>query len=167
MLNTAQYLLDRLFLRIKSPDLQRQVGALPYAIINDRVAFLIITSRRSGRWIYPKGSTIEGQRPWETAAQEAHEEAGVSGNIAETPIGSYRTIKTGSIRRHVAEVDLYPLCVTNQFEEWPEKEARHRHWVLLTEAKRLLSDPILVELTVKLSRNLVATGQPASAFIRK
>ncbi len=167
MQNYAQYMLDRLFLRMRSRDLLRQVGALPYAMIGDRVAFLIITSRRSGRWIYPKGSIIDGQQPWETAAQEALEEAGVSGNIADAPIGSYRTIKKGSIRRHVAEVDLYPLCVTKQFEKWPEMGARHRHWVLLTEAKRLLSDPVLVELTVKLSRHLVTTGQPASELIRK
>lgn len=159
MQNFPQYLLDRLILRVKSPDLMRQVGALPYAVVDDRVAFLLVTSRRSGRWIYPKGSTVEGREHHATAAQEAFEEAGVEGEIAPVPIGTYRTIKKG-LRRHVVEVDLFPLRVTRQHDEWPEMAARHRHWVLLTEAKRLLADPSLADLTVKLSRQVMGS-QPA------
>ena len=49
------------FLRGWSPKAEivpalRQSGALPYAIVNDRVVFLLVTSRRTGRWIFPKGS---------------------------------------------------------------------------------------------------------------
>lgn len=157
MQNYSQQILDRITLRFKSPDLMRQVAALPYAVVEDRVAFLLITSRRTGRWIYPKGSVIDGLERWETAAQEAFEEAGVSGDIAREPIGAYRAIKTAGLRRHVVEVDLYPLRVSEQHDTWPEMQGRHRHWVLLPEAKRLLSDPALADLTVKLGRSLMSS----------
>jgi 8-oxo-dGTP pyrophosphatase MutT (NUDIX family) len=158
MQSYPQYFLDRLYLRLRTPHATRQVAALPYKVIEGRVAFLLVTSRRSGRWIFPKGSPIEGLQPWEAAAQEALEEAGVEGEMETRPLGTYRTIKKGGIRRLVVEVDLYPMRVTTQHAEWPEKGSRHRHWVLLPEAKRLLNDPVVADLTVKLSRRLLRAG---------
>lgn len=168
MPNLPQYVLDRIYLRLRAPHQTHQVAAMPYTVIEGRVAFLLITSRRSGRWIFPKGSPIEGLQPWQTAAQEALEEAGVEGVVEQRPIGSYRTIKKGGLRRSVVEVDLYPMRVTRQLDEWQEKESRHRHWVLLPEAKRLLSDPVLADLAVKLSRRIVAAqSQPVKELIKK
>ena len=163
MRSYSQYILDRIFLRVRSPDLTRQVAALPYAVLDGRVAFLLITSRRSGRWIFPKGSVIEGKTPWESAQQEALEEGGVEGEIDCTPIGTYRTIKKGSIARKVVEVDLYPMRVTHQHETWPEQANRKRHWVLLREARRLLQDPVLAGLTTELSRRVLFADAPAGS----
>ncbi len=163
MRSYSQYILDRIFLRVRTPDLTRQVAALPYAVLDGRVAFLLITSRRSGRWIFPKGSVIEGKTPWESAQQEALEEGGVEGEIDSTPIGTYRTIKKGSIARKVVEVDLYPMRVTHQHETWPEQANRQRHWVLLREAKRLLHDPVLAGLATELSRRVLFTGAQAGS----
>lgn len=160
-----QDLMDRLFLRLRPPNRTKQVGALPYAIVDDRVAFLLVTSRRTGRWIYPKGSLIPGKTPWQSAAQEAFEEAGVEGIVEDVPIGTYRTIKKGGLARQIVEVDLYPLRVTQQHEEWAEKGKRHRHWVLVREARRLLNDPALGDLTLKLSRHLLAKHQRGMARI--
>lgn len=159
----SQYILDRIFLRVRSPGLIRQVAALPYAVLDGRVAFLLITSRRSGRWIFPKGSVIEGKTPWESAQQEALEEGGVEGEIDLTPIGTYRTIKKGSIARKVVEVDLYPMRVTRQNDTWPEQANRQRHWVLLREAKRLLHDPVLADLTTELSRRVLFLDAPTGS----
>lgn len=167
MLNPFQYLADWLTLRLRPPDRMRQVAALPYALVDGRVTFLLVTSRRTGRWIYPKGSMIEGRTAAESAAQEAYEEAGVEGVIAEEPIGTYRTIKKGGLARHVVEVDLYPLLVTRQLDSWPEMDRRHRHWVAIREARRLLNDPMLNELTAKLNRQLVGTPQRGMARMRK
>ncbi len=160
MPNLAQYVLDRLILRLRTPDEAKQVAALPYTIVDGRVVFLLVTSRRSGRWIVPKGSVIEGESPERSAAIEALEEAGVEGVIDGQPIGSYRTIKKGSMTRHVVEVDLYPLRVTKQHDTWLEQGNRHRHWVLLREAKRLLSDSDLAALVTDLSRRVLAANQP-------
>ncbi len=156
---------DRLLLRVGEPEAARQAGAIPYTVVQGQVVFLIITSRRSGRWIFPKGAPIEGLQPWEVAAREAFEEAGIEGEVETQPIGSYRTMKMFAIRRAVIEVQLYPLRLTCQHDDWPEKKLRHRHWVILPEATRLLSEPRLAELAALLSRRVLAQPQPEVARI--
>lgn len=130
----------------------RQVGAIPYTLVDGRAVYLIITSRRTGRWIFPKGDPMEDREPWEAAAQEAFEEAGIRGTIDQQPIGSYVTVKTSDLRRRVLTVDLYPLHMTEQLEDWPEKGQRQRHWVTLADARRLLSDARLAELVEALDK---------------
>jgi 8-oxo-dGTP pyrophosphatase MutT (NUDIX family) len=120
----------------------RQAGAIPYTIVDGRAVFLLITSRRSGRWIFPKGAPIEGHQPWQVAAREAYEEAGIEGEIEPVSIGSYRTLKR-TIPPAFIDVDMYALRMVRQLDDWPERGKRHRHWVILPEAKRLLSDPKL------------------------
>jgi 8-oxo-dGTP pyrophosphatase MutT (NUDIX family) len=138
----------------------RQAGAIPYAVVQGQVVFLLITSRRTGRWIFPKGALVEGLEPWQVAAFEALEEAGVEGDVDTRPIGSYRTMKTLAVRRTVIEVDMYALRVTSQLDDWAEKKSRHRHWVILPEAKRLLAEPRLADLASELSRRILAADQP-------
>jgi 8-oxo-dGTP pyrophosphatase MutT (NUDIX family) len=162
MLRFAQNLFDRLMLRLRPPDAQRQVGALPYKVVDGRVTFLLVTSRRSGRWIVPKGSLIKDETAFRSAEIEALEEAGVEGVIDRTPIGSYRTVKKGGIASHVVEVDLYPLRVTKQHDSWLEKGKRHRLWVSLNKAKRLLSDPVLAHLVTELNRRILGDSPTAS-----
>jgi 8-oxo-dGTP pyrophosphatase MutT (NUDIX family) len=157
---------DRLLLLASSDSAVRQAGAIPYTIVQGQVVFLLITSRRSGRWIFPKGELIEGMTPWALAAHEAFEEAGVTGEVDTKPVGSYRTMKTLSIRRQPIVVDLYPLRVEEQLAEWPEKGQRHRHWAILPEAKRLLSEAKLAEMAARLSRSLTPAPQPATALMK-
>jgi 8-oxo-dGTP pyrophosphatase MutT (NUDIX family) len=144
------------------PVAARQSGAIPYTIVDGEPVFLIITSRRTGRWIFPKGAPIDGMAPWEVAAHEALEEAGVEGEIETQPIGSYRTTKIVDLRSTSIEVDLYPLRVLSQHDDWLEKDHRRRQWALLPEAERLLSDPRLVELATLVSRRIAAPAQPAA-----
>ncbi|OYW54325.1 MAG: hypothetical protein B7Y80_10300 [Hyphomicrobium sp. 32-62-53] len=165
MPNLAQYVLDRLVLKLRPPDATRQVAALPYTVIDGRVVFLLVTSRRSGRWIVPKGSLVPGETPRRSAEIEAFEEAGVEGVADAEPIGSYRTIKKGGMTRRVVEVDLYPLRVTKQHDTWMEQDRRHRHWVLLREAKRLLSDREVGEFATAMSRREMARNQPMAQRI--
>jgi 8-oxo-dGTP pyrophosphatase MutT (NUDIX family) len=162
-----QHWTDWLALRTGRPDAARQVGAIPFTVVQGQAVFLIITSRRSGRWIFPKGAPIEGLSPWQVAMHEAFEEAGVEGRVDTQPIGFYRTMKTLAIRRSVIEVDMYPLRVTRQLDEWPEMKSRHRHWVILPEARRLLSEPRLAELASALSRRVLAQRQPVMEYINR
>lgn len=159
--NMARYWADRLVLRGGDPGAARQAGAIPYTVVAGQVVFLLVTSRGTGRWIFPKGDLMEGLEPWEAAAQEALEEAGVVGEIDRHPVGRYRTLKTLAIRRKVIEVEMYPLRVTGQHDDWTEKQYRHRHWAILPEAKRLLSDPQAAALALKLSQRVGKTPQPA------
>ena len=143
----------------------RQFGAIPYTVIESRAVFLLITSRRTGRWIFPKGGAIAGKEPWEVAAHEAYEEAGIEGQMETIPLGTYRDIKGAGIRRLTIEVELYPLRMVRQLDTWPEQGERQRHWVILPEAKRLLANARLAELAASLDRRLSAADQPATAPI--
>jgi 8-oxo-dGTP pyrophosphatase MutT (NUDIX family) len=162
--NALQDFRDRLTARAGAHKARPQAGAIPYTVVQDQTVFLLITSRRTGRWIFPKGALDEGETPWELAAEEAFEEAGVRGTIEQTPIGSYRTMKTLSLSRQPIIVDLYPLRVEHQFDNWPEKGQRHRHWAILPEAKRLLSNARLAELAAAIARREPA-DQPSIRFI--
>lgn len=122
-----------------------QAGAIPYTVVKGTPVFLLITSRGTGRWIFPKGALIDGYELWQVAAREAFEEAGVEGDVETVPVGSYRGLK-GSIRTAPIEVQMFPLRVARQLDDWPEKQRRHRHWVMLPEARRLLSEPELVDM---------------------
>ncbi len=134
---------------VETPSALRQAGALPYALVDGRMAFLLVTSRRSGKWIFPKGAIEPGFTPWDSAANEALEEAGVSGEIEQSPVGSYRA-SIGNDGVTLVDVDLYPLLVTQQHEHWREDQQRMRHWVTLSEAKRLLADRSLGRLAAAL-----------------
>jgi 8-oxo-dGTP pyrophosphatase MutT (NUDIX family) len=130
----------------------RQSGALPYAVVENRVVFLLVTSRRTGRWIFPKGSISVGMTAWDSAAKEAMEEAGVTGQVATEAIGSYHNSDKGTL----VQVDLYPLRVEAQMDDWDEKDQRLRHWVLLAEARRLLANRSLARIVETLDRQLTA-----------
>lgn len=133
----------------------RQAGALPYSIVEGRMAFLLITSRRSGKWIFPKGAIEPGMTPWESAAHEALEEAGVTGDISQSVVGSYRA-SAGADGSVLLDVDLFPLRVTQQLDIYKEKGQRMRHWATLSEAKRLLADPVLGRLAMRLHAQHIA-----------
>lgn len=148
------------FLRHWNPKVEpvaglRQSGALPYSVIEGRAVFLLITSRRTGRWIFPKGGIEPGMTPWDSAALEALEEAGVSGQIATEPVGSYRS-SASTDGAGLVDVDLYPLRVDTQLGVWKEMDQRLRHWAVLPEARRLLNDRALSRLAVKLREQLRA-----------
>jgi 8-oxo-dGTP pyrophosphatase MutT (NUDIX family) len=126
----------------------RQYGALPYTLVKGQVVVLLVTSRGTGRWIFPKGGAMEGLTPAQVAAAEAREEAGVEGSVAEQPIGTYRTSKGSGLRKIPIQVDLYPLKVDRQLDKWKEKGERYRHWVIPAEAKRLLANREMSDLVL-------------------
>jgi 8-oxo-dGTP pyrophosphatase MutT (NUDIX family) len=131
----------------------RQSGALPYSVVDGRVVFMLITSRRNGRWLFPKGDLEPGLTAWESAALEAQEEAGVTGEIWHTPIGCYRASASAD-GSTLVDVDIFPLRVDAQLDEWKEMDQRLRHWAVLSEAKRLLNDRHLSRLAAKLQAQL-------------
>ncbi len=138
--------------------MERQSGAIPYAVVEGIPTFLLVTSRRSGRWIFPKGKVPSGLTPAQSAAREAFEEAGVEGDVDEAPIGSYRSWKIRGIRRYAIEIDMYPLLVLNQQVEWQEQGQRHRHWATLVEARRLITQRSLRDVVAALDARARAAG---------
>ncbi|MGV3651832.1 MAG: NUDIX hydrolase [Devosia sp.] len=140
-----------------------QFGALPYTVRDGQLIVLLVTSRGRGKWIFPKGGHIVGMTPWESAAREAYEEAGVEGEIEQVPIGSYFLPVTAE-RPKPVEVQIFPLRVTHQREDWKEQGQRYRHWAVLAEARRLITHDGLADVAVALAQRELGRGraQPAN-----
>ena len=113
----------------------RQAAALPYRRRQGKLEILLITSRETRRWIIPKGKIDPGMSRRQAAAQEALEEAGVIGEIADKSLGSFVYAKrraTGLIE--MIEADVFALAVTGELSEWQESHQRERRWFVPTAA---------------------------------
>lgn len=123
----------------------RQVAALCYREQDGGKEILMVTSRRSGRWIIPKGWPIDGLGFPDAALYEAWEEAGVKrGRIAGAASGSYRyrkRLQNGAERPCL--VDVFPVEVDAMAGVFPESEVRQRRWVPRDEAANLVREPAL------------------------
>jgi 8-oxo-dGTP pyrophosphatase MutT (NUDIX family) len=137
------------------PGARAQVAALPVMMGDDGVArVLLLTSRESRRWVIPKGWPMKGRKPHEAAAQEALDEAGVTGHAGKKPIGAYTYFKRQQAHFDVCEVAVYLLRVEKQRKTWREKGQRETHWFTLDEAANLVQEPGLKCLL----RTLAQTG---------
>ena len=129
----------------------QQVAALPYRIFPEGSPsaqfVLLVTSRQTGRWVVPKGNLMVGKAAHEAAAIEAEEEAGVIGIISPLSVGQFRYQKLlaggGSV---IAEVELFPLAVTNVRKKWIEMDQRKRRWFAIGEAAAAVDEVELGEL---------------------
>ncbi|MBT5415073.1 MAG: NUDIX hydrolase [Rhodospirillaceae bacterium] len=125
----------------------RQVAALPFIDIGSRIEVLLVTSRRSGNWIVPKGWPSGALSMPQAAAREAEEEAGVLGEIHPEPLGTYRYTKRMAGGYQIAcEVYVYPLAVTLHRTDWQEKADRTMRWVDLPDAPGLVVEKGLMRL---------------------
>ncbi|HSM95612.1 MAG TPA: NUDIX hydrolase [Rhizomicrobium sp.] len=124
-----------------------QYAALPYRETVNGLEFLLITTRRTRRWIVPKGWPMDGHAPHAAAAREALEEAGVSGEVSEKPIGSYRYFKERKSGETVpCKVEVFALRVKQQRKSWMEKDLRELRWCSLNEALACVGEPGLRQL---------------------
>ncbi|WP_188659453.1 DUF47 family protein [Sphingomonas metalli] len=125
----------------------RQVGALPYRIDEDGAAeVMLVTSRDTRRWVVPKGNAELGLSPHESAALEAWEEAGVRGFPCAHPLGDYVYDKRRRSGVRAARVTLFPLAVTQQADEFPERHERVTRWFPVAEAAAAVDEPDLSAL---------------------
>jgi predicted phosphate transport protein (TIGR00153 family) len=129
----------------------RQVAALPYrteGLAPDAgVRVLLVTSRGTGRWVLPKGNFGNRIAPHVAAAREAEEEAGVLGAVCPVALGSYRYRKLRSTGASLmADVDVFPLAVTQEMDAWAEQHERERRWFTLQDAAHAVDEPDLREL---------------------
>ncbi len=130
-------------------DLRTQFAALCYRVKNDKLQFCLITSRRSGRWIVPKGWPMNGQTPMDAAATEAYEEAGVRGKILPRPIGVFSYYKVRSEDELPCIAVVYPLRVKKVLRTWPERKERTRKWVSRKKAAAMVDDVELGQIILR------------------
>lgn len=124
----------------------RQSAALPYRERGNDLEVLLVTSRKGKRWILPKGIVEPGFTARASAAKEALEEAGVVGDMASEPLGSYRYRKWGG----TCHVDVYPLRVTSEMGDWSESGFRRRRWRPLATSLRTVDHAGLREVIARL-----------------
>jgi uncharacterized protein len=105
---------------------------------------MLVTSRETKRWVLPKGNLITGLTPHAAAAHEAEEEAGVQGLACPTALGTYRYRKTKkSGAALMVEVDVFPIMITCELDEWEEQLVRERRWFALDDAANAVDEPDL------------------------
>ena len=117
----------------------RQIAVLPYrfggAEKDGPTEILLVTSRGTGRWVIPKGNPLSGLDRHASAAVEAEEEAGVVGAVCPTSIGRYQYRKRRANGAAIMyDVEVFPLAVTRELDEWKEMDERERRWFTLDQA---------------------------------
>ncbi|WP_026363110.1 NUDIX hydrolase [Methylopila sp. M107] len=141
--------------RFRRTKVREQFGAVPYRIGSDgRVEVMLVTTRETHRWMVPKGWPIKKLGPLGTAMREAYEEAGVRGEGG-PPIGAFDYLKV--MRKgpnQICEVEVYPLLVREELEDWPERAERERRWFLPEEASNAVQEERLQAILMRLPKSL-------------
>jgi 8-oxo-dGTP pyrophosphatase MutT (NUDIX family) len=121
------------------------VAAVCYRVRNAAIEFLLVRTRGSGRWTFPKGSAEPGLTHAQAAALEAFEEAGVHGRIQETSFARYVRRKPGDGRKSAASSADKALAVNAHLCQVlrlgkPKESNRDRTWFSAAEARRALRE---------------------------
>jgi 8-oxo-dGTP pyrophosphatase MutT (NUDIX family) len=143
-----------------------QAGAIPFRLEAGILRVLLITSRGTGKWVIPKGWIEPGASAAQAAAQEAYEEAGITGFIDETPLGAftYRKRLNSGVRKP-ALVEVFALQVERQRKNWPERGERRCKWVDVPAALSLIEYPGMTPLfqtLIDLHGHCRADGRPVA-----
>jgi len=130
-----------------------QVAALPVTVGDDGIGrVLLLTSRETKRWIIPKGWPMKGRKPWEAAAQEALEEAGLIGQVSKKPLGQYTYFKRRTAHFDLCHVDVFLLTIDGQRKKWREQGQRRAEWFTFEEAATLVDEVGLVAIMQSLAK---------------
>lgn len=132
----------------------RQSGVVPYRIKDGELEILMITSRKNGKWIIPKGVVEPYMTPQQSAAQEAYEEAGIYGEVGDQPVGRYEVDKWGG----VCTIVVYPMLVTKEYDDWMEKNFRKRRWMSPEKAAEKAGKKAVSEIISKFAAGFGPAG---------
>jgi 8-oxo-dGTP pyrophosphatase MutT (NUDIX family) len=118
-----------------------QAAAVCYRIRGGAIELLLVQTRGSGRWTFPKGSAEAGLTHAQAAAIEAFEEAGVHGRIEEAGFARYVCRKGRDSRRSEAQAFSVSahLCEVLRLCR-PKESNRNRTWFSVREAKQRLRE---------------------------
>jgi len=131
----------------------KQIGALCFKFKEKKLLILLIKSRRSKRWVIPKGWKLESMNSRMSVAVEAWEEAGVQGKVSKRPIGFYYYRKARKDEDFfTCEVKVYSLNVAQIKKKFPEMNERQSKWFSSLEASKLVNEPELKRLILKFER---------------
>ena len=131
----------------RKTEMRTQFAALPWRLRDGKPQIMLVTSRRTGRWIVPKGWPIDGLTPAASAAREAFEEAGIEGRPDDFCLGLYSYSKDMDGNRVLpVAVAVFPLEVKRVASAFPEKGERHAKWMSRKKAAARVSEPELAAI---------------------
>ncbi len=128
-----------------------QISALPCRTRNGKLEVCLITSRGGGRWIIPKGWPESDLSHVEIAAQEAWEEAGLTGAVQPDLYASYAASKQLEPGVGIpVRIDVYLLIEPEQAKQFPELGERKIKWLSIDRAIERADDSGLREVLKRL-----------------
>jgi len=133
-------ILARLSGRTTQTDLPVQAAAVCYRRVSSSVEFLLVNTS-SGKWTFPKGRINPGMSAGASAAQEAWEEAGAMGNVAEQQFDFY--LDTKRALGHDAfsrEIRIAAFLFEVHSTVTPLESGRNPNWFSARAAKKLLAE---------------------------
>lgn len=132
-----------------------QSCVIPYRFVNNKIEFLMITSVKKKKWIFPKGYLEFNLTAFESAKKEAYEEAGVIGENDTAELGSFtKTKKNGK-----SFVKVFSMKVSEELKDFPEKNLRKKKWMTLTEVLEKNNNKEIHKLVTKLADQFANTHQ--------
>ncbi|HAV13327.1 MAG TPA: NUDIX hydrolase [Opitutae bacterium] len=114
-----------------------QVGVFP---VTKDGKVVLVTTRGSRYWIFPKGKTEKGRCDREVAREEAYEEAGLEGKLKR------KYYEFDSLSSHAKKLRLFPMKVKHVKDDYPEAGERERIIVSIKKAEELVQEDLLVVL---------------------
>lgn len=101
-------------------------AAICYRLKDGNIEFLLVRTKGGRRWTFPKGHVRKkaGETPWQAAAREAAEEAGVSGEIEHEPFTRYAYYKGEGTEEETIEAYLMPVESLSP----PDESFREPEW---------------------------------------
>jgi 8-oxo-dGTP pyrophosphatase MutT (NUDIX family) len=137
------------------------VAALPHRLTTSgEMELMLVTSRRTHRFLIPKGWPMKGKTRAQAAAKEAAEEAGVVGRKIRNSIGQFSYWKRLRTTFVPVTVTVFALEVRKILKKWPERKKRQRAWLKLDEAELLVDEPELAALLRTASKGAVEALNP-------
>lgn len=149
----------RLSVGLKKGEARAQFAALCFKLCkkDKEPQILLVSSRRTGRWVIPKGWPINGKTPGQSALREAYEEAGVKGISFEQCIGHFSYQKRIQSKDKVpCIVAVYPVKVNSLKKKFPELGERKLAWLSPSKAAKKVSDPALKPILRNFNPNKLA-----------
>ena len=136
----------------------QQVAAVCYRRRSAGIEFLLVQTRGSGRWTFPKGGAEPGLTHAQAAALEAFEEAGVHGRMEEASFTRYIRRKGAKTRTRSAEQSAIKeiaiqahLCEVTRLDP-PQERNRNPTWFSVDKAKRRLAEDRTPDYSAELAR---------------
>ena len=145
--------------RSSEPKPGDQVAAIPFRRSSSGVEFCLIKSS-SGRRIFPKGKVEEGERPWDSAAREAKEEAGILGTVSQQPLTTFWYDRPKRGTHEMVTAYLLEVVVSEVLRE----KGRKPRWWSLERALEKLSKKKQADNADELKRVLNEASQAIASI---